>query len=60
MKMNNKIKLKQLVKNIITVESIGIGDIPTGRFLYGCNYCGKLDDFTHICVTCSRLQDCFS
>ena len=40
------------------------GAIPTGRFIYGykysdspnCNYCGELDDLTHIIVTCSRLS----
>ena len=43
------------------------GAIPTGRFLYGCkysdspncNYCGELDDLTHIFVTCSRLSGLF-
>ena len=43
------------------------GAIPTGRFLYGCkysdsptcNYCGELDDLTHIFVTCSRLSRLF-
>ena len=37
------------------------------RFLYGCkysdspncNYCGELDDLTHIFVTCSRLSGLF-
>ena len=41
--------------------------IPTGRFMYwwkysdspDCNYCGKLEDLTHICVTCSRLSGLF-
>ena len=40
------------------------GAIPTGIFLYGrrysdspnCNYCGELEDLTHIFVTCSRLS----
>ena len=44
------------------------GAIPTGRFPYGCgysdspncNYCGKLDDLTHISVTCQYFQGCFS
>ena len=43
------------------------GAIPTGRFLYWCtfldfpyyNYCGDLDDLTHIFVTCSRLSGLF-
>ena len=43
------------------------GAIPTGRFLYGCkysessncNYCGELDDLTHIFVTCNRLSELF-
>ena len=43
------------------------GAIPTGRFLYGCkysdspncNYCGELDDLTHIFVTCSRFLGLF-
>ena len=43
------------------------GVIPTGRFLYrckysnspNCNYCGELDDLTHIFVTCSRLSGLF-
>ena len=43
------------------------GAIPTGRFLYGCkysdspncNYCGVLNDLTHILVTCSRLSGLF-
>ena len=43
------------------------GAIPTGRFLYGCiysdspncNYCGELDDLTHIFVTHSRLSGLF-
>ena len=43
------------------------GAIPTGKFLYGCkysdspncNYCGELDDLTHIFVTCSRLSGLF-
>ena len=43
------------------------GAIPTGRFLYvckyldspNCNYCGELDDLTHIFVTCSRLSGLF-
>ena len=43
------------------------GAIPIGRFLYGCkysdspncNYCGELDDLTHIFVTCSRLSGLF-
>ena len=43
------------------------GAIPTGRFLYGCDYsespnckyCGELDDLTHILVTCSRLSGLF-
>ena len=42
------------------------GAIPTGRFLYvckysdspNCNYCGELDDLTHIFVTC-RLSGLF-
>ena len=37
------------------------------RFMYGCkywespncNYCGELDDLTHIFVTCSRLSGLF-
>ena len=41
------------------------GAIPTDIILYGCqfsdspncNYCGELDDLTHICVTCSWLSD---
>ena len=43
------------------------GAIPTGRFLYGCkysdspncNYCGELDDLTHIFVTCSKISGLF-
>ena len=43
------------------------GAIPPGRLLYGCkysdtpncNYCGELDDLTHIFVTCSRLSGLF-
>ena len=43
------------------------GAIATGIMIYGCkysdspncNYCGELDDFTHICVTCSRLSGLF-
>ena len=43
------------------------GANPTGRFLYwckysdspNCNYCGALDDLTHIFVTCSRLSGLF-
>ena len=43
------------------------GTIPTGRFLYGCkysdspncNYCGELDDLTHIFVTGRRLSGLF-
>ena len=43
------------------------GAIPTGRFLYGCkysdspncNYCGELDDLTHIFVTCSTFSGLF-
>ena len=43
------------------------GAIPTGRLLYGCrssdspncNFCGELDDLTHIFVTCSRLARLF-
>ena len=39
----------------------------SGRFLYeckyfdspNCNYCGELDDLTHIFVTCSRLSGLF-
>ena len=40
------------------------GVIPTGRFMYvceytdslNCNYCSELNDLTHIFVTCSRLS----
>ena len=43
------------------------GAVPTGRFLYGCeysdspncNYCGQFDDLTHIFVTCRRLSGLF-
>ena len=43
------------------------GAIPTGIFMYGCkyldspnyNYCGELDQLTHIVVTCSRLSVLF-
>ena len=43
------------------------GVIPTCIFLYACkypdspncNYCGELDDLTHIFVTCSRLSGLF-
>ena len=43
------------------------GAIPTGIFLYGCqysdspycNYCGKLDDLIHIFVSCSKLSGLF-
>ena len=43
------------------------GDIPTCRCLHGCkysdspncNYCGELDDLTHIFVSCSRLPGLF-
>ena len=43
------------------------GAIPTGRFLYGCtylyspncDYCGELDDLSHIVVTYSRLSGIF-
>ena len=46
------------------IKKIKHGAIPTGIFLYGCkysdspncNYCGDLDDVTHIIVTCSRLS----
>ena len=49
------------------IWKIRYGAIPTGRFLYGCkysdspncNYCGELDDLTHIFITCSRLPDLF-
>ena len=40
------------------------GAIPTGRFLYrckysdspNCNYCGELDDLTHIFVTTKTFR----
>ena len=43
------------------------GASPIGRFMYGCrysdspncNYCGELNDSTHIFVTCSRLSALF-
>ena len=43
------------------------GAIPTGIFLYGCkysdspncNYCGDLDNLTHIFITCIRLSGLF-
>ena len=43
------------------------GAVPTGIILYGCtfsdspncNYCGDLDDFSHICVPRSRLSGLF-
>ena len=43
------------------------GAIPIGTFIYGCkywdcpncNYCGELEDLTHIFVTCSRLSGLF-
>ena len=43
------------------------GATPIGGFLYVCkfsgspnsNYCGELDDLTHIFVTCSRFSELF-
>ena len=40
--------------------------IPTGGFLYrcrdspNCNYCGELDDLTHILLHAVDFQGCFS
>ena len=42
------------------------GTIPTGKILYGhrfsesthCNYCGELDDLTHILIHAVGFQNC--